>query len=101
MFAALTVIVKLPDTPAGMKTDSTLFLPSATPPVTELAPEKTLPRKVLPPTVTSRSRLLTQGAPVVGPGASVHASVTRNGCDVVVTDPVTTCVWPVAPRTWL
>jgi hypothetical protein len=43
MFVALTVMVKLPEVPAGRKTDSTLFLPSAVPPDTEFAPEKTLP----------------------------------------------------------
>src|SRR5215471_18962667 len=98
MFVALTVIVKLPDVPAGRKTDSTLFLGSAAPPVVELAPEKTLPRKVWPLIVTWRSRLLTAGEPVVGPGASVHASVTRNGWEVVATEPVTWKVCPVAPK---
>src|SRR5262245_5921502 len=96
MFDALTVIVKLPDVPAGKKTDSTLFLGSAAPPVVELAPEKTLPRKVWPLIATTRSRLLTAAEPVVGPGASVQANVTRNGCEVVATEPVTWKVCPVS-----
>src|SRR2546422_4910737 len=98
MFVALTVTVKLPDVPAGRKTDSTLFLGSAAPPVVEFAPEKTLPRNVWPLIVTSRSRLLTEGEPVVGPGASLHASVTRNGCVVEATEPVTWNVCPVEPN---
>src|SRR5262249_7560392 len=98
MFVALTVRVKLPDVPAGRKTDSALFLGSAAPPVVEFAPEKTLPLKVWPLIVTSRSRLLTAGDPVVGPGASLQASVTRNGWEVVATEPVTWKVSPVAPK---
>ena len=43
MLVPLTVTVKLPETPAGINTDSELFLISAVPPVTEFAPEKTLP----------------------------------------------------------
>src|SRR5262249_53997593 len=97
MFVALTVTVKLPDVPAGRKTDSTLFLGSAVPPDVELAPQKTFPRKVVPVIVTDRSRLLTAGEPVVGPGASVQASVTRNGCEVVATEPVIWKVCPVEP----
>src|SRR5262249_59373605 len=97
MFVALTVTVKLPDVPAGRKTDSTLFLGSAEPPVVEFAPEKTLPRKVWPLIVTSRSRLLTAGEPVVGPGASVQAHVTRDGCEVGATEPVLWTGWTCEP----
>src|SRR5689334_8543182 len=79
MFAAVTVTVKAPLTPEGRNTDSVLSLASAVPPVVEDAPLKTLPLYVDPPTVTERSRLLTHGAPVVGPAASVHTSETRNG----------------------
>src|ERR1051325_12242533 len=101
MFVALTVTVKLPDGPAGRNTDSALFFASAVPPLMEFAPEKTLPLKVVPLIVTSRSRLLTHGAPVVGPGASVHPSVTRKGCEEETTEPVTWKVWPVVPSTWV
>src|SRR5262245_45207566 len=40
IFAALTVTVNRPDTPAGRKTLSTLFLVSATPPLVDHAPLK-------------------------------------------------------------
>ena len=43
MFAAITMIEKLPERPAGRKTLSTLFRESALPPVVENAPLKTLP----------------------------------------------------------
>src|SRR5262249_3191397 len=98
MFVALTVRVKLPDVPAGRKTDSALFLGSAAPPVVEFSPEKTLPLKVWPLIVTSRSRLLTAGEPVVGPGASLQASVMRDGWEGVAAEPVTGKVWPGEPN---
>ena len=44
MLVAGTMMVKLPLTPAGRNTLSTLLRGSATPPVVEFAPEKTLPR---------------------------------------------------------
>jgi len=43
MLVALTLTMMLPVTPAGMKTLSTLLRRSAAPPVTESAPENTLP----------------------------------------------------------
>ncbi len=50
----------------------------------------------MPFTTTVRSRLLTQGAPVVGPGASVHASVMRRGLVLSEIVPLVTKLWPVA-----
>ena len=44
MLAAVMVTVKLPLVPEGRNTLSTLLRKSAAPPVTEVAPEKTLPR---------------------------------------------------------
>ena len=86
---ASTVTVKDPLTPAGRKTDSVLFRMSDEPPVTEVEPLKTLPRYVLPPTVTVKSRSLTQGAPEVGPGASVQTKETRKGTPLLWTVPLT------------
>src|SRR5262249_38805185 len=50
-------------------------------------------------TVASRSRLLTNALPVVGPGASVQHSVTRNGRPVLLMLPLSVYVAPVAPST--
>jgi hypothetical protein len=96
MLAAVTVTVKMPDVPAGRKTLSTLLRVSEVPPATLSAPENTFPRYVTPPTVTVRSRSLRNALPVVEPGASVQARVTRNGCVGSVTVPANVRVWPVA-----
>ena len=48
--------------------------------------------------MTSRSRLLTNALPEVGPGTSVQASVTRNGLALVLTVPVMVRTWPVAVK---
>lgn len=56
--------------------------------VVEVDPEKTLPLYVVPLTVTSRSRLLTQAFPLVEPGASVQTSITRKGREELLMVPV-------------
>src|SRR4029079_10095049 len=78
-FAAVTLTVNWLPTPAGMKTFSMLFFPSAVPPPTDHGPLKTFPLYVVPLMVTSRLRSLTHGAPVVVPGRSVQTRVIRNG----------------------
>ena len=60
------------------------------------APEKTFPLYIWPPTATVRSRSLLKAGPVVDPGASVQASVTRNGRLGSAIVPVTVKFWPLA-----
>ena len=79
MFFATTPTLTPPESPAGRMTFSTLLRGSAAPPATERPPESTLPLYVVPPAVTTRSRSFTNESPVVGPGGSVQASVTRSG----------------------
>src|SRR6185295_3783972 len=96
MLVAVTVMVAVPLGLGGMNTLSTLFRTSATPPVDELRPVNTLPRYVLPFRVTVRSRLLLKLLPVVLPGASVQARVTRNGLVGSALVLLKVRVWPVA-----
>ena len=93
MLSAVMVTVKSPETPAGRKTLSTLFRWSADPPTMEWLPLKTLPLYVVVPIVTVRSRSLLRAAPVVLPGGSVQARVTRNGLvgSVIVPEKVAVC----------
>ena len=86
----------MPLAPAARNTLSALLRVSAEPPVVEVAPENTFPKYVLPPTTTVRFRLFLYAAPLVAPGASVHASVTRNGLLASATEPVKTRVCPEA-----
>ena len=98
MLAAVILTTNDPLMPAGMKTLSTLLRVSAVPPMADDAPLNTLPRKVCPPAVTSKFKLLTKALPEVGPGASVQASVTRNGLEESGIVPAKTLVCPEAVK---
>ena len=76
----------LPVVPAGSITLSTLFLVSAVPPVVEKAPVNTLPCTVYHLRLLPGQGYLHMHCRM-GPGASVHASVIRSGCDALTTVP--------------
>ena len=72
-----------------------LFFVSNVPPVVDTPAARTLPLYVCPPTVTSRSRLLTRAGSDAA-GGSVQTSVTLNGFEPSETVPVIVDTWPGA-----
>src|SRR5262252_9904482 len=97
----MTRMTKSPVVPAGNQRDSVLLCLSADPPVAEKDPLKLLPRYVLPPTSTCRSRSFTTGLAAGEPGASVQASVTLNWELESATWPCIRYTCPVRSRIWL
>ena len=82
MFVASTLIVCAPLLGDCTKMFSTLFFESAVPPLVDHPEEKLLPRQMVPPRSSRRSRLFTQPGllpPLPGPGASVHTRLTLSG----------------------
>ena len=97
MLRATTRMVNfVPAGSGGRKMFSTLLTVSGLPPAVEVAPEKTLPRYLTPPMVTSRSRSLIREGAVGVPGASVHTSVTWKGLSAATVVPLREKVCPLA-----